>query len=102
MPEDVKYHVILLPRDDYWGWVDAIRDYAIRFRVSVTPLPENAVRFHRPEQVISVVNLPGGYPEYGDVLKWFEAQAPEISLDVFDVTTQEQLRQLLDLALRRE
>ena len=95
MSEDVKYHIILLPRADYWDWVNAVREYAIHFGVSVTPRPENAIRFHRPSQVISVVNLPGGYPAYGDVVRWLQAQAPEVPLDVLDVTTPSALRDLL-------
>jgi murein DD-endopeptidase MepM/ murein hydrolase activator NlpD len=95
MSESPEYHIILLPRENYWTWVNAIRDYAVRFGVSVTPHPENAVRFHRPMQVISVANLSGGYPEHGDIVKWLETQAPEVPLDVLDAATPDQLHQLL-------
>ena len=64
MADDVKYHILLLPKNDYWSWVNASRDYAMKFRVSLTPLPQNAVNFHRPEQIVSIANLPGGYPDY--------------------------------------
>jgi hypothetical protein len=96
MATNPDYHIMLLPREDYWIWVNAIRDYAIKLGVSVTPLPENAIRFHRPDQVISVVNLPGGYPKHGDIVQWFRSQAPEIPLDVIDVNTPGHLRQVLN------
>ena len=96
MPADTaKPHIMLLPTKDYWDWVQAVRDYAARFGVFVTPRPENAASFHRPHQVISVVSLPGGYPDYGDIVLWLQRNAPDVPLDVLEVRSPAQLRQLL-------
>ncbi len=96
MPDDsVTYHIVLLPSDGYWAWVQAIRDFAVAFHVHATPTPETAVDFHRPDQVITVVNTPGGYPAYGSVVDWLAGQAPEVKLDVISVGTAAQLHQLL-------
>ncbi len=97
MSQEIKYHVILLPRENYWGWVEAVRGYAVRFGVSVTPNPENAVRFHRPEQVITVVNFPGAYAGYGDdILSWFRANAPGIQIDPINVSSPDRLHVVLE------
>lgn len=101
MPQDTRYHIMLLPRENYWGWVQAVRDYAVRFGVSITPNPEHAVTFHRPDQVITLVNFPGAYSSYGDdVLDWFRANAPGIELDVINVNSPTRLRDLLDQRIR--
>ncbi len=93
--EATKPHIMLLPAKDYWDWVQAVREYAVQFGVFVTPRPENAAAFHRPEQVISVIDVPGGYPAYGDIIAWFRQNAPEVTLDVLEALTPAQLRQLL-------
>ncbi len=96
MPDDpIRYHIILLPSDNYWAWVQAAREYALKFRASVTPKPHNAVNFHSPEQVITVVVAPNAYPEQGDIAAWLSQQAPQVRLDVLRVTTPAQLRQIL-------
>jgi murein DD-endopeptidase MepM/ murein hydrolase activator NlpD len=95
MADALKYHIILLPRDNYWGWVNAVREYGVRFSVSVTSQPENAIQFHRPQQVVSVVNLPDAYPSYGDVVQWLKSRAPEVALDVLNVSSPDELRQVL-------
>ena len=101
MSQENTYHIILLPRENYWGWVEAVRDYAVHFGVSVTPTPENAVRFHRPEQVVSVVNFPGAYAAYGpDILAWFRANAPGIRIDSINVNAPDRLHGLLDQRIR--
>lgn len=101
MPQDRKHQIFLLPQHDYWKWVDAVRDYVVRFGASVTATPENALAFHRPEQVISVVSIPGGYPRYGNVVDWLRRQAPDVSLDVLAVQTPDQLHQALSERVAR-
>jgi hypothetical protein len=95
MPQDRKYQIILLPQRDYWKWVDAVRDYVGRFGASVTPSPDKALAFHHPEQVISVVSIPGGYPQHGNVVDWLRRQSAQVSLDVLAAQTPERLRQAL-------
>ncbi len=95
MPSDPTYHVLLLPRENYWEWVEASRGYAVRFGISITALPQNAARFHPPHQIISVVAAPDAYPGYGDIVAWLKAQAPEARLDVLEVTAPNELHPLL-------
>lgn len=95
MLRDRKHQIILLPQKSYWKWVDAVREYVARFGASVTPSPENALGFHKPDQVISVVNMPGGYPQHGNVVDWLRRQSPDIPLDLLSAQTPDQLRQTL-------
>ena len=89
------FQIILLPRDNYWGWVNAARDYAVRYRASITPRPDNAIRFHHPQQVITVAQVSGGYPQYGDIVAWLQSQASDVTLDVIKVVNPDQLHQIL-------
>jgi murein DD-endopeptidase MepM/ murein hydrolase activator NlpD len=95
MLQSLKYHIFLLPHSSYWLWVEAVRDYVAHFGASVTPSPEKALQFHQPEQTISVVNIPGGYPQYGNVINWLKGQVPSVQLDVLAVSTPEQLQRVL-------
>jgi murein DD-endopeptidase MepM/ murein hydrolase activator NlpD len=96
MPEVPNYQIILLPRANFWGFVQAVRDYVVHFGPSVTPNPENAVNFHRPTQVVTVVNFPSAYPDHGDIVEWFRANAPDVALDVINTNSPEELRDLLE------
>ncbi len=95
MPNEPKYHIILLPHQNYWSWVNAIREYAIRFQVTVTSRPDNALNFHRPDQAISIVDVQGAYPEYGNVVQWLKDQEPTVRLDVIAASSPDLLHQLL-------
>lgn len=88
------FQIILLPRDNYWGWVNAARDYAVRYQASITPRPDNAIRFHHPQQVITVAQVSGGYPQYGDIVAWLQSQVTDVTLDVIKVVNPDQLRQI--------
>jgi hypothetical protein len=90
-----KYQIILLPAENYWEWVQAVRDYALHFRVSVTPHPENAANFHHPDQAVTVVDLPGAYPDCAPLEEWFAENAPQVPLDIVEVTNPLQLRTIL-------
>ena len=90
------FQIILLPSEGYWDWVGAVRDYVVRYGTPVTPRPENAADFHRPDQVVTIVNFPEGYPLQGDIVAWFQANAPNVKLDVVTVTSPDQLRGILD------
>jgi hypothetical protein len=88
------HHVILLPTEGYWDWVQAAREYAVYFSAFVTPRPEKAAEFHRPEQIVTVLNLPAGYPGVGDIVEWFRSHAPDVALDVLDAIDPAQLHQV--------
>ena len=95
MLRNAHYHIMLLPRQKYWAWVDAVREYVAHFGASVTPSPENALKFHKPSQVISVIITSGGYPQHGNVVNWLKSQSPDVRLDVLRVTNPEHLHQVL-------
>lgn len=95
MSDEPQYHIFLLPREDYWSWVNAVRGYAAKFGVSVTPVPENAAGFHPPHQVISLVDFSEAYPSYGSITGWLQENAAGVSLDIIEVSSPHELRQLL-------
>lgn len=99
MREWPRYQIILLPRTDYWSWVDSVRDYAVHFGASLTPHPENALEFHNPQQTITVINSPGGFLEQGDIVAWLRGQAPSVQLDVVSVDDPDHLLQMLALRI---
>lgn len=87
MSEERTYHIILLPQENYWAWVESVRDYAVHFQAGVTPDPQNAVDNQQAGQAITVLNPASGYPLYGDIAHWLREQAPEVTLDVVEVDT---------------
>ncbi|MBN1309898.1 MAG: M23 family metallopeptidase [Anaerolineae bacterium] len=95
MLRNSNYHILLLPRQNYWAWVDAVREYVAHFGASVTPSPENALQFHNPEQVISVIVAVGGYPQYGNVIHWLKGQSPDVVLDVLRVDGPDHLQGIM-------
>jgi len=95
MPEEQVFQIILLPREDYWSWVQAIRDYVVQFGIPVTPTPDNAADFHRPQQTVTVINFPDAYPEQGDIADWFAINAPDVKLDIIEASSPETLRGIL-------
>lgn len=95
MSEMPTYHIMLLPSQNYWEWVQAVRDYAVHFHVSVTPRPWNAVNFHRARQVVTVVDVAGAYSQFGNIVDWFEHTAPDVATDVIPARTPSELRQVL-------
>jgi len=90
-----SYQIILLPNEDYWSWVAGVRDYAVHYRASVTARPEHAVRFHRPQQVITVVDAPGAHNGYANLVEWMRREAPEVPLDVIRAGNPGELHHLL-------
>lgn len=95
MPADELFHIVLLPHEDYWEWVGAVRDYVVHFGTPVTPFPENAVKYHRPEQTVSIVSAPDTYATYGDIRQWFRENAPEVRIEILKVRSSDELRQML-------
>ncbi len=91
-------HILLLPKQNYFRWIQAARDYAFRFRVRITHDPETAGKFQYPGQTITLVNIAGGFGR--DVQPWFREHYPDAKLDVLDVTSPEELREKLAERIR--
>ncbi len=102
MVDRVEHHIILLPYENYWTWVDAVRDYAVHFRASVTPRPQNAANFHYPDQVITVIDSPSAHASLGYIVDWLEHEAPEVPLDIISADTPEEARALLNQRVARD
>lgn len=92
-------HIILLPKQNYFDWVKAIRDYVLNFHVNITPDPVRA----GSKDHITVVVPPHGYPSEGDIVKWLSARFAETVLHPVYVLNQEQLtaklKELIDLGV---
>jgi len=86
---------LLLPREDYWQWVRASREYARQYEVQMTADPEAAVRACGPQSVVTVAAHPSGYPAFGDIQLWFQAHSPGTRLDLIPSASPEELRQAL-------
>jgi murein DD-endopeptidase MepM/ murein hydrolase activator NlpD len=84
MPE---YQILLLPKEDYWAWIDAAKDYALRFGVPTTADPDAAGRFMAPQQIVTIAGAPAGYPAQGDIRAWFRRHYPTVRLDYVPSST---------------
>ena len=93
MPDYVS-HIILLPQGAEWGWYEAIRNYVLYFRVTVTQSADDAGSFHGTSHTITVVDVPEAWP--GDIVAWLEENYPDAELDVISVATTTALKQVLD------
>lgn len=75
MPDE---QILLLPKDKYFDWVGAARDYVMAYGVNVTPDPGTAAR-----QALNVTapNGPGLFG-VGDLAVWFRQNFPNVRLDL--------------------
>jgi murein DD-endopeptidase MepM/ murein hydrolase activator NlpD len=89
------YQILLLPRADYWSWVEAAKPYAIRFGVNVTSDPNEAGRYMAPQQAVTVAGLPDGYPGEGDIRDWFRSNYPQTRLDYVPARSAAEFQQAL-------
>ncbi|HLF01565.1 MAG TPA: M23 family metallopeptidase [Anaerolineales bacterium] len=80
MPEN---QIILLPKQNYYEWVAAARDYVLKFGPNITPDPQTAAAYYAPTQVITIANSPDGYGR--DIVQWFKDNHPGLRLDVVNV-----------------
>ena len=87
----MDYHIILLPRFDYWAWVHACKAYALAFGPNLTSDPETAARYMAPRQVVTFPYFSGAFPEQGDPVRWFESRYPGVRLDPIELDTPESL-----------
>jgi hypothetical protein len=79
MPFDDQ--ILLLPREDYWTWLDACRQYVVVFGPNITPDPGVAARYMAPRQVVTFPDHPKAFPEIGDPVAWFRENAFGVRLD---------------------
>ncbi|HLF00986.1 MAG TPA: M23 family metallopeptidase [Anaerolineales bacterium] len=82
MPEN---QIVLLPKQNYYEWVAAARDYVLKFGPNVTPDPQTAANYYTPNQVITIANPPDGYGR--DIVQWFKDNHANIRLDVINTNT---------------
>lgn len=92
MPE---YQILLLPQAQYYDWVTAARDYVIRFGANLTSDPDSAGRYMLPQQVISLPDGAGLFPEQGDIRAWLARNYPSARLDVVPAGTPAELADAL-------
>ncbi len=88
-------HIVLLPRQHFWDWVQGVRDYVVKFRVNITPDPDNAGRYMAPGQTVTIVLPPEGYPGYGDIQTYMRQKYPRARLDVVAARDPQHLKELL-------
>src|SRR5262245_49428827 len=89
------YSIILLPRTNYWTWVNAARDYAAKFGTGLTADPVEAAEYMAPLQTVTIGGLAGGYAAQGDIQRWFRTRYPRVRLDYVASQTPEELRAVL-------
>jgi len=99
-----RSHVILLPQGAGWEWYDALRDYVLRFRPTVTHSADDAVSFRGDAHTVTVVN-PASWNKPGaarrpdqedDILAWLsnaqQAGGARFEVDVIRATEPDALR----------
>jgi hypothetical protein len=87
------HQILLIPQERYWEWVQAVREYAIHYRVTITPNRQSAGRFYGDDHVVTVIDFPGAWPE--DIGRWFESNFPAVRVDRLQVQSPEALQELL-------
>lgn len=83
----MDYQIILLPKENYYAWVGAAKDYVVRFGANVTADPDSAGRYMTPQQTITIAGAPDGYPGQGDIQVWFQKNYPSLRLDYIVANT---------------
>jgi hypothetical protein len=94
--------IILLPRDRYWDWVRASREYVLRYGVNLTPDPHTAGRYMQPRQIITFPSMAGAYPVHGDLEAWFQAFYPGVRLDAIAASSPAALHEEFRLRIEDE
>lgn len=92
--------VILLPRENYWEWVSAARDYALKFGVNLTPEPHVALTYMSPRQVISFPYFSQSFPEYGDMKAWLRERDSDVRLDPISVSNPDELQKVFERRIK--
>ncbi len=87
------HQVLLIPQERYWEWVQAVREYAIYFKTTITPNRQSAGRFYGDDHVVTVIDFPGAWPD--DIVPWFQLNFPAVRLDRLQVHSPQALQELL-------
>jgi hypothetical protein len=85
-------HVVLLPQDNYYGWLAAAQSYALTFSANLTSDADSAGRI---AHVVTIAGAPNGYPAQGDIQAWFRAHYPQVKLDYLPAASPGDLQALL-------
>jgi len=90
------YQIILLPKDGYGDWVEAVKDYAIKFGVNFTSDPATAGRYLNPQQTVTLATPADPLAAYDeDMRDWFARNYPGVKLDVITANTPAELKRAL-------
>ncbi|HKZ84266.1 MAG TPA: M23 family metallopeptidase [Anaerolineae bacterium] len=97
-------HIILLPQGAAWEWYEALRDYVLRFRPTVTHSADDAVSFRGDAHTVTVVN-PASWNKPGaprqpdqedDIIAWLkdaqQAGGARFDIDVIRASEPDTLR----------
>ncbi len=85
--------ILLVPQERYWDWVQAAREFAVYFGVTLTPDRDSAGRFRSTPHTVSIIDYPGAWPD--DSVAWFREHYPAVRLDLLAVQKPETLSELL-------
>lgn len=92
---DNVYSILLLPKANYWEWVNAARDYVLKFGANLTSEPDSAGRYMIPQQTVTTVAAPSAFPDQGDIRAWFLKNYPSVRLDYVPARTPAELQTML-------
>lgn len=90
------YQILLLPKENYFQWVEAAKDYAAQFGVTPTSDPDWAARYMAPQQTITIAGAPNAYPAQGDIRAWLRQHYPDVRVDYVVCGTPDDLKAALD------
>ena len=86
--------IILLPKQQYFSWVKAAKNYVLKYGPNLTSDPETAARFESPDKTVTIANPPDGYGR--NIVAWFGQNAPSLQLDVVNIDTPDEFQQVLE------
>jgi len=89
-------HVVLLPQDNYYGWLAAAQAYAVQFSANLTSDANSAGRV---AGVVTIAGAPGGYPSQGDIQAWFAQNFPQVRVDYVPAASPDDFRSSLQKRL---
>lgn len=97
----MNFQIILLPRDDYWAWVRACRDYVMKYGVNLTGNRETAAGYMNPRQVVTFPKS-DRLDQHGDLEAWFEEHHPGVRLDPIEADSPNEMGQALAIRIEAE
>ncbi len=85
--------ILLLPKQNYYSWVAAAKDFVMTFGLNITPDPVTAANYQSPNQIITIANSPDGFGR--DIVQWFKDNYPNLQLDVVTANTPDDFQKVL-------